>query len=112
MKYRHGQWGASPAPQTHVGETPVPMVDGRFDLIVGSDVLYERDEAGTLATFIDTHAMASSQVWIVDPNRGNRAAFHRQMGRHGYRMSETRLEMPALGDLQAYRGRMLTYQRG
>ena len=37
------------------------------------------DDAGTLAHFIQINAAAQSEVWVVDPNRGNRTAFHKHM---------------------------------
>ncbi len=78
---------------------------GEFDLIIGSDVLYERDEAGVLAGFIQRHARAHCEVLIIDPNRGNRAPFHRHMRAMGFELSETLIiEVD-------YRGRVLRYQR-
>jgi hypothetical protein len=82
------------------------VVRGRFDLIIGSDLLYERDAAGGLAAFIGHHAGPGAQVWIVDPDRGNRAAFHRQMGAQGFRSrDEERL------DSLHYKGRLISYAR-
>lgn len=40
---------------------------GRFDLIVGSDLLYERDHAVLLAGFLEHHANPSVQVLVADP---------------------------------------------
>jgi hypothetical protein len=79
MKYRHGHWGGHAAAPAR-GELPASeMLDGRFELIIGSDLLYERDDDGTLSRTIARHAAPGAEVWIVDPDRGNRAAFHRQM---------------------------------
>ncbi len=107
MAYRHGDWAADEdiAP-TH----SYPMVTGRFDLIMGSDVLYERDEPGHLPRFIERHAQEVSEVLIVDPNRGNRSAFNRRMAEMGYLLEELSLLEP-LADGSAYRGRMLRYRR-
>lgn len=105
LRYRHGDWAVRPDTQG----AGAARVYGRFDLIIGSDVLYERDEAGHLSSFIDRHAGASAQVLIVDPNRGNRAAFNRRMASAGFALEEI-----ALGRLPAgpeYRGRLLHYQR-
>jgi predicted nicotinamide N-methyase len=107
LPYRHGDWAARPeAPILHERA----VVQGRFDLIIGSDVLYERDEAGHLSRFIDRHALPSAEVLIVDPNRGNRAAFHRRMAAAGFRMDETRLDSSANGGT-GFRGRTLRYRR-
>ncbi len=57
---------------------------GRFDLIIASDVLYERNQPATLAGFIDRHAERRASVIIVDPDRGNRNAFCRRMAAAGF----------------------------
>ncbi|KQO12572.1 methyltransferase [Acidovorax sp. Leaf76] len=104
LQYRTGQWG-SDAP------APAGAVQGRFDLIMGSDVLYERDARASLAAFLDRHAGNGAQIWIVDPNRGNRSTFHKQMAVHRFEVVEERLDHPALDATPAYKGRLLVYQR-
>jgi predicted nicotinamide N-methyase len=83
---------------------------GAFDLIIGSDVLYERSQPEQLAAFIQLHAAAQAEVLIVDPNRGNRTAFNRCMELLGFALDETRIEAP-LADGATYRGRLLRYRR-
>ncbi len=83
---------------------------GEFDLIIGSDVLYERDHPQQLAGFIQRHAASHAQVLIIDPNRGNRAAFHKAMEVNGFGLTQTDLLTP-LQDDTPYRGRLLSYQR-
>jgi predicted nicotinamide N-methyase len=112
MKYRHGQWPGVLLPRDAIDERAPAVVHGAFDLIIGSDVLYERDERGTLADFIAALAAPVAQVWIVDPNRGNRSAFHKNMARHGFRMHEDYLDHEPRDGVPAYKGRMLTYARG
>ncbi len=108
MKYRHGHWGESdPA-----GAALDDPVRGCFELIIGSDVLYERDANGALAGFIARHAAAQSEVWIVDPDRGNRPAFNRLMAAQGFALSELRLDCEATDHCAAYKGRLLSYRRG
>jgi hypothetical protein len=104
LPYRHGPWTAS----DHVpdGET---ALSGRFELIFGSDLLYERDDTGRLAGFIGRHAAARSEVWLIDPNRGNRSPFHRRMAVLGYELREETIAGPVAG--VAYRGRWLLYSR-
>ena len=125
LQYRHGRWGMLPArdgssaPIDSSLATVNPYarisiaapVQGRFDLIMGSDILYERDEAGTLAAFIEEHAAHACEVWVVDPNRGNRAHFHRHMSALGFVLKEYALTLAAKSGLAAYNGRMLSYQR-
>jgi predicted nicotinamide N-methyase len=111
MKYRHGQWPGVTLPRDAIDERAPVVVHGEFDLIIGSDVLYERDERGQLAGFIAGLAAPVSEVWIVDPNRGNRSAFHKNMARHGFRMQESYLDHEQRDGVAAYKGRMLTYLR-
>tara|TARA_R110002049_G_scaffold13509_3_gene58706 strand:- start:57995 stop:58660 length:666 start_codon:yes stop_codon:yes gene_type:complete len=81
---------------------------GKFDLIIGSDVLYERDNINSLATFIDNHTKANSNVIIVDPGRGNHAAFSKKMVKLGYSHNQTKtgdtsyLEKPYKGQILQY----------
>ena len=110
LRYRHGDWAAAPGSPGLRGREGAARVHGRFGLIIGSDVLYERDDAGHLSSFIDRHALASAEVLIVDPNRGNRPAFHRRMAAAGFVLEELRLG-DLLGDGAVYRGRLLRYRR-
>jgi len=104
MKYRRGHWGMR---ETHA----VGDVRGLYDLVIGSDLLYERDAKGLLAAFIGRHTGPAAEVWIVDPDRGNRPAFNRQMADEGFDMCEERLDRLATAKHVAYRGRLLTYRR-
>ncbi len=108
MKYLHGHWGTAQAPphQRRASERQ----SGTFDLIIGSDLLYERDAAIDLANFIGLHAAPKAEIWIIDPNRGNRPAFNRQMAALGFQMEEEVLNIPATEDTPAYKGRVLIYQ--
>ena len=105
MNYRHGHWGL------HQAQTQDTEVQGKFDLIIGSDILYERDEQGDLAHYINDHIEDHAEVWVVDPNRGNRAHFHRNMTQQGFKVHEESLLMEAQEHQLAYKGRMLTYSR-
>ncbi len=114
IEYRHGLWGIAAGREdgqpvlTRALDAPLT---GLFDLIVGSDILYERDDEGTLARFIHEHAAVKSEIWVIDPNRGNRAAFHKHMARVGFAMHEQVLDKTADKGVDAYKGRMLTYTR-
>lgn len=99
MKYRTGHWGrANPGL-------------GEFDLLIGSDLLYERSQPEQLAAFLQRHAAARAEVLIIDPNRGNRSSFNRHMAELGFALTETVLDLP-LEDGTPYRGRLLRYRRG
>ena len=108
LPYRHGNWATQP--DGNAPHHPHPVVSGRFNVIMGSDVLYERDEPGHLAGFIERHACPTAEVIIVDPNRGNRPAFTRRMSDQGFLLNETHLSTPEADGLP-YRGRLLRYSR-
>lgn len=129
LKYRVGHWGATASVERAEEEaraleqagdeahhtTPYALepeeqnVSGRYDLIIGSDLLYERDQHARLPEYIVAHASLQAQVWVVDPDRGNRSAFSRQMADRGYGVTETRLDRAATDDEPAYKGRLLVY---
>ena len=109
MKYRYGHWSASASQRQHARDDGLRALHGCFDLIIGSDLLYDRDEGGTLAAFIGRHAAPGAQVWIVDPDRGNRAAFNRCMAAQGFALRQERLDQIAALGVAAYKGRLLSY---
>ena len=99
MKYEPGDWSGTN-----------PRL-GRFDLIIGSDVLYDRGQPETLSGFIDRHSADSVEVLIADPDRGNQAGFTRMMAVLGYSHTEARVwSLPANGG--PYKGRLHNYRRG
>ncbi len=57
---------------------------GKFDLIIGSDVLYEPDHPKWLAGFIDRHMADNGRVIIVDPGRRQRLDFSKRMVKNGF----------------------------
>lgn len=63
---------------------------GTFDLIVGSDLLYESDNVELLAAFIDQHAAHPCEVLIVDPGRNCQTQFSRRMEQLGYTGSQSK----------------------
>ena len=83
---------------------------GLFDLIIGSDILYERQQEGLLSAFIDRHAADSAEVIIVDPDRGNRTEFCRQMAELGYQFSSSPAER-FLENGEPYKGRFLNFTK-
>lgn len=111
MKYRHGHWGAADEAAEPDEAPAMERVQGRYDLIIGSDLLYEPDARGDLAGFIGRHAMPLAEVWIVDPDRGNRPSFTRHMAAQGFGLRQERLDRPASAGAVAYKGRLLVYRR-
>ena len=62
-----------------------PNLDlGAFDLVIGSDVLYERGHAALLSSFLSRHASAASEVMLTDPGRAHRGHFRVAMAAQGY----------------------------
>jgi predicted nicotinamide N-methyase len=111
MKYRHGHWSVPEALPECEDTSALHTIHGHYDLIIGSDLLYERDANAALAGFIARHSSAAAVVWIVDPNRGNRPAFNRQMAAEGFLMQEEMLNEPASIGAAGYKGRLLIYRR-
>lgn len=83
---------------------------GRFDLIVGSDVLYERRHAALLAPVLERHAKAEAEIVIADPGRGNSSLMNRTLAAQGYSVEERRGPMTA-DEPPPHRGRLLVYRR-
>jgi predicted nicotinamide N-methyase len=109
MPYVHGQWGGDA--QLAPDDTTQAALRQRYDLIMGSDVLYERDAKGDLARFIASHASPVVEVCIIDPDRSNRSAFSQRMLALGFTLQEERLDIAATESSEAYKGRMMTYRR-
>lgn len=83
---------------------------GLFDLIIGSDILYERDHAEMLAALVNRLAAAKAKVLITCPGRGYRNRFSRLLQASGFELTET--TMPFTEDeAPPYRGRLLCYRR-
>lgn len=112
VKYRHGQWGDVGTPC--LNDTGAELLSARYDLIIGSDLLYERDTPEMLARFIDLHAADTAEVWLVDPDRGHRPAFNRHIADYGFQlMRDKRLgrHLTPGGLASDYKGRLLIYRR-
>jgi predicted nicotinamide N-methyase len=78
---------------------------GRFDLVIGSDLLYEAGQVELLPGFIDAHANPQCLVLIVDPGRGQCGRMDKRMTSFGYVASRSDASS---GD---FRGRLLRYDR-
>lgn len=72
IKYVTGDW-----------RKPITRM-GRFDLVIASDVLYEREHPEQLASFIDCHATENAKVIIVDPKRRHGNKFVKLMKAKGF----------------------------
>ncbi len=100
-------------PAVHYRELQWAVPDltlGLFDLIIGSDILYERDHALQLANLLVRHAKPGAEFLITDPGRGNSAPFTRALSTQGFEMSEQRRPM-GTNVTPPFRGRLLRYRR-
>lgn len=83
---------------------------GLFDLIIGSDILYEDHHIELLANFIEQHSKPSCEVIIVDPGRGRKNKLSNQMKSFGFTSAQ---QKPSHTDYLAkeFKGHILTYAR-
>lgn len=115
LPYRYGHWGQPPACANTL-HLPDPLQPGqdRYHLIIGSDILYERDCAEALSRFVDQHSLPTAEMWLVDANRGYRGKFARSMTRYRFRLqANIRLHrQPCLSGAPAYKGHLMKFVRG
>jgi len=83
---------------------------GLFDLIIGSDLLYEDAHVQLLANFIESHAMPTCEALIVDPGRGRKNKLSSRMKEFGF--TSTHLK-PIHTDFldQEFKGQILKFKR-
>lgn len=99
---------------------PIPYCDlpwggcnttlGRFDLIVGADILYERGQAELLAGIVARHAGSGCEIVITDPGRGNSAEFSRALALQGFALTSSAMPAAVAGGPSG-RGHLLAYLR-
>lgn len=102
--------GLPPVPYRSLQWTAANEDLGRFDLIIGSDILYERGHAAQLAPVLERHAQPQAEIVITDPGRGNSALLTRALAAQGYAVEEWRGPMTP-EETPPFRGRLLTYRR-
>lgn len=83
---------------------------GKFDLIIGSDLLYEINHFRVLSEFIRLHTMPDCEVIIVDPGRKQHARFSKRMVSLGFSHKQN---APADDDFldKPFPGQILKYRR-
>ena len=91
--------------------TSLDQTIGQFDLILGSDILYEQNHASMLADLVSHLASPKAKVLITCPGRGHRNRFSRLLEEKGFELTETRLPFNE-SDKPPYKGRLLSYRRG
>ena len=98
IKYQVGNW-----------ETENPLL-GKFDYVIGSDVLYQPAHVLDVSQFINRHSSNNVEVMIIDPGRENRSKFTRSMTELGYQHQFERFDQQVTDDTRC-KGRILHYQR-
>lgn len=83
---------------------------GRFDLIIGSDLLYERGQPERLGAVIERHAFPEAEVLLTDPGRGHSARFSKVLAAQGFGLEASRSSVEG-DDSGATRGQVLHYRR-
>ena len=83
---------------------------GHFDLIIGSDLLYEDNHIELLARFIEGHSKPKCEVIIVDPGRGRKNKLSYRMHEFGFTSSH---QKPQHTDYltQEFKGHILRFVR-
>lgn len=84
---------------------------GEFDLIIGSDILYERGLLLQLVGFLGRHASPNCEIMLVDPRRENRGRFSRLMEEQGWKAWRTEAR-PSPPLAEPYAGEVLHFSRG
>lgn len=84
---------------------------GKFDVIVGSDILYERDHIDLLSEFINDHAEQKCEVIVVDPGRSNGGAFSKKMEQLGFRYRQYKSDFCEEVEGE-FKGNILKFKRG
>lgn len=83
---------------------------GLFDLIIGSDLLYEDDHVKLLANFIEGHSKPTCEVIIVDPGRGRKNKLSSRMKEFGFSSSH---QKPSHTNYlnEKFKGHILKFER-
>ncbi len=98
VHFRHLDW-----------DTPLPTL-GMFDVIIASDVMYERNHARLLADLVQRHALPAAEMVITDPGRGSGGLFTRLLEAQGFGLQATLCATPA-ADSPADTPRVLHFRR-
>lgn len=83
---------------------------GRFDLIIGSDILYEDEHIDLIADFIEKHAERQCEIIIVDPGRGRKTKLSLELENFGFNFTHNKPENTDYLE-QEFKGYILEFQR-
>ncbi|MBB3102119.1 class I SAM-dependent methyltransferase [Azomonas macrocytogenes] len=98
IKYQAADWSKS---NTELGQ---------FDLIIGSDIIYDHGHPALLANFIDLHSAECVEVLIIDPNRRHKAKFCQEMEELEY-SAQISCANCTLDNGEAFKGSLLHFTR-
>lgn len=83
----------------------------RFDIIVGSDLLYEDQHVEQLAHFMNNHAKPHCDIILVDPGRGRKNKLTRLMTTLGYTNDHSKPENTDAYLIDSFKGHILQFSR-
>jgi predicted nicotinamide N-methyase len=83
---------------------------GLFELIIGSDILYEDQHIKMVADFIISHASPHCEIILVDPGRGRKNKLGILMQQHGYKLIQIKPEHTDYLD-KPFKGHILNFSR-
>lgn len=83
---------------------------GLFDLIIGSDLLYEDQHIKLLSQFIEDHSKSTCEVVIVDPGRGRKNKLSNCMIEFGFTSSHYKPSHTDFLDNE-FKGHILNFKR-
>lgn len=111
LPYRYGHWG--PLPKDAESLVQDAWLQGRFDFVLASSLLYEPGMADSLSDFIAKHAAADAEVWVVDTSQSYRGPFKRHMKADGFEVTDIQSlnRTPCLSGEDRYRGRLMKFRR-
>lgn len=83
---------------------------GLYDLIIGSDLLYEDEHIELLANFFNNHAQKACEIILVDPSRGRKNKLIQKLESFGFKSSIFKVQASEkLPD--DYKGFVLSFKR-
>ena len=84
---------------------------GRFDLVIGSDIVYERDQPAMLASFFGRHGEPGGEVVVADPCRPWCGKLVTAMRAEGYACTNSPLPLPGPKYEGQPPGRLMRFKR-
>lgn len=97
-------------PYVRTGWADAKSTLGEFDVIIGSDLLYESEHVDLLAHFLQQHAAQTCEIILVDPGRGHHARFSKKMVALGFKHSQQKPDTEAYLE-KPFGGQVLRYLR-